>query len=145
MVNPILALVAVVLVSGVGAAGVLLHPADASSATVTVTGKVVAVEWNPHYNVTVAFRMTNGTSNSTLEVELGPPWYWAEHKLPTIKVNDTVKVQGVLEDHELEAWTIWINGGDAIVLRTGEMPAWAEERSGQTPHIDHENETETED
>ena len=62
MANPILALVAVVLVSGVGAAGVLLHASDATSGTITVTGKVVAVEWNPHFNVTVEFTMTNGSS-----------------------------------------------------------------------------------
>ncbi len=142
MANPILALLAIVAIGGVGAAGVMLHAADTNPATMTVTGKVVAVEWNPHFNVTVEFELYNSTSNTTTHVELGPPWYWAEHHLPAIKVNDTVKVQGVMDDKELEAWTIWINGGNAIVLRTGEMPPWAQERSGQTPGTEHGNETE---
>ncbi len=141
MASTVLALLAVVLVGSVGA-GVMLHAADTNSATITVTGKVVAVEWNPHYNVTVEFSLYNSTDNTTYHVELGPPWYWAEQKYPAIKVNDTVKVQGVMEDNELEAWTIWINGGSAIVLRTGEMPPWAQEKSSQTPDTDHENETE---
>jgi len=142
MANPILALLAIALVGSVGAAGVMLHAADTSPGTITVTGKVVAVEWNPHFNVSVEFELYNSTSNATYHVEVGPPWYWAEHALPAIKVNDTVKVQGVLEGSELEAWTIWINGGSAIVLRTGEMPPWAQERSGHTPDTEHDNETE---
>ena len=141
MANPILALLAIALVGSVGAAGVMLQPADTSPGTMTVTGKVVAVEWNPHFNVTVEFTLYNKTSDTNYTVELGPPWYWAEHKIPAIKVNDTVKVEGVLEDHEIEAWTIWINGGSAIVLRTGDMPPWAQERSGQTPPSEHESDS----
>ena len=55
-------------------------------------------------------------------------------------MNDTLKVEGTVDDgHEIEAFTVWINGGNAIVLRTGEMPPWAEERSGHTSE-DNENE-----
>jgi len=36
---------------------------------------------------------------------------------------------------------VWINGGNSVVLRTGEIPPWAKERSGQTGE-DNENETE---
>ncbi len=132
MANPILTLIAIALVGSIGAAGVMLHVANTTPGTITVSGKVVAVEWNPHFNVAVEFTLYNKTSNTNYSVELGPPWYWAEHKLPATKVGDTVKVQGVIEDHDLEAWTIWINGGNAIVLRTGGMPPWAQERSGQT-------------
>src|SRR5207253_3526390 len=99
---------------------------------VTVEGTVTAVDWNPHFNESVELTLTaaNGTNYS---VELAPPWWWAEQKFTTIHVNDTLKIQGVLDDgHEIQAFTVWVNGGNAIVLRTGEMPPWAQERSGHT-------------
>src|SRR3989475_6853662 len=130
------------LVTSVGA-GVALRAMDdeGSSGLVTIEGNVTAVEWNPHFNVTVEVTLTaaNGTNYS---VELAPPWWWAEQHFPTIHVNDTLKVEGRLDDgHEIEAFTVWINGGKAIVLPTGEMPARAPVRSGQTGE-DHGNETE---
>jgi len=140
MSNAVYAVLALALVTSVGA-GVALHAMDTESPEdlVTVEGTVTAVEWNPHFNVSVEVTLTaaNGTNYS---VELAPPWWWAEQHLPTIQVNDTLKVEGTVDDgHEIEAFTVWINGGNAIVLRTGEMPPWAEERSGHTSE-DNENE-----
>ena len=140
MSNAVYAVLALALVTSVGA-GVALHAMDTESPEhlVTVEGTVTAVEWNPHFNVSVEVTLTaaNGTNYS---VRLAPPWWWAEQHLPTIQVNDTLKVEGTVDDgHEIEAFTVWINGGNAIVLRTGEMPPWAEERSGLTSE-DNENE-----
>jgi len=140
MSNAVYAVLALALVTSVGA-GVALHAMDTESPEhlVTVEGTVTAVEWNPHFNVSVEVTLTaaNGTNYS---VRLAPPWWWAEQHLPTIQVNDTLKVEGTVDDgHEIEAFTVWINGGNAIVLRTGEMPPWAEERSGHTSE-DNENE-----
>jgi len=142
MSNAVYAVLALALVTSVGA-GVALHAMDTESPEhlVTVEGTVTAVEWNPHFNVSVEVTLTaaNGTNYS---VRLAPPWWWAEQHLPTIQVNDTLKVEGTVDDgHEIEAFTVSINGGNAIVLRTGEMPPWAEERSGHTSE-DNENETE---
>jgi len=142
MSNAVYAVLALALVTSVGA-GVAIHAMDTESPEplVTVEGTVTALEWNPHFNMSVELTLTaaNGTNYS---VELAPPWWWAEQTFPTIHVNDTLKVEGRLDDgHEIEAFTVWINGGNAIVLRTGEMPAWAQERSGQTGE-DHGNETE---
>ena len=142
MSNAVYAVLALALVTSVGA-GVALHAMDTESPEhlVTVEGTVTAVEWNPHFNVSVEVTLTaaNGTNYSVI---LAPPWWWAEQHLPTIQVNDTLKVEGTVDDgHEIEAFTVWINGGNAIVLRTGEMPPWAEERSGHTSE-DNENETE---
>src|SRR3989442_10564016 len=108
---------------------------------VVVEGTVTAVDWNPHFNESVELTLTaaNGTNYS---VELAPPWWWAEQNFPTIHVNDTLKVEGVLDDgHEIQAFTVWINGGNAIVLPAGGMPPSAPERSGHTGE-DNENETE---
>jgi len=140
MSNAVYAVLALALVTSVGA-GVALHAMDTESPEhlVTVEGTVTAVEWNPRFNVSVEVTLTaaNGTNYS---VRLAPPWWWAEQHLPTIQVNDTLKVEGTVDDgHEIEAFTVWINGGNAIVLRTGEMPPWAEERSGHTSE-DNENE-----
>ena len=140
MSNAVYAVLALALVTSVGA-GVALHAMDTESPEdlVTVEGTVTAVEWNPHFNVSVEVTLTaaNGTNYS---VRLAPPWWWAEQHLPTIQVNDTLKVKGTVDDgHEIEAFTVSINGGNAIVLRTGEMPPWAEERSGHTSE-DNENE-----
>jgi len=143
MSNALYAILALSLMTSVGT-GVALHMMDAESPEhlVTVEGTVTAVDWNPHFNESVELTLTaaNGTNYS---VELAPPWWWAEQHFPTIHVNDTLKVEGALDDdHEIAAFTVWINGGNAIVLRTGEMPAWAEERSGHTGEdIDNENET----
>lgn len=150
LTHALLAILAVAMVSSVGA-GVALHAMDASpSNLITIEGKVVAAEWNPHWNATPEITVhANGTNYS---VSLAPPWWWAEHKYPVIHVNDTVKVTGVTEDDheanetaEITAYTISINGGAVITLRTGGMPAWAQERSGQTPRGDSENETESDD
>src|SRR5256712_12869122 len=89
---------------------------------VTVEGTVTALEWNPHFNASVELTLTaaNGTNYS---VELAPPWWWAEQHFPTIHVNDMLKVEGALDDgHEIQAFTVWINGGDAVVLPTRAMP-----------------------
>src|SRR2546427_6690218 len=131
MSNAVYAVLALALVTSVGA-GVAIHAMDIESPEplVTVEGTVTALEWNPHFNesVEVTLTATNGTNYS---VELAPPWWWAEQHFPTIHVNDTLKVEGRLDDgHEIEAFTVWINGGNPIVLRTGEMPARAQERSG---------------
>lgn len=149
LTHALLAILAVALVSSVGA-GVALHAMDASSSNlITIQGKVVAVEWNPHWNATPEIRVN--ANNTNYSVSLGPPWWWAEHKYPLIKVNDTVKVTGVIDNEanetanetaEITAWTISINGGAVITLRTGGMPAWAQERSGQTPKAGSENDTE---
>ncbi len=144
MAHAALVLVALALVGSAGAAGFALHTMDASPSLVTVSGTVSSVDWNPHFNASVGFNLTNGTS--TIHVDLAPPWYWAEHNYPAIKVNDTASVKGVFDDNsttDLEAWSVSINGGSWITLRTGDMPAWAQEKSGQTPEIDHDNETET--
>ncbi len=142
MAHPALVLAVLAVVGTAGAAGFALHTMDASPNLVTVSGTVTAVDWNPHFNTSVEFTMKNATS--TIHVELAPPWYWAEHNYPAIKVNDTVSVKGVFDDNSttsLEAWSISVNGGSWITLRTGDMPAWAQEKSGQSPEIDHENET----
>src|SRR3989449_10068351 len=142
MSNAVYAVLALALVTSVGA-GVAIHAMDSESPEnlVTVEGTVTAVDWNPHFNESVELTLTaaNGTNYS---VELARQRWWAEQHFPTIHVNDTLKVEGVLDDgHEIHAFTVWINGGNAIVLRTGEMPPWAQERSGQTGE-DHDNETE---
>jgi hypothetical protein len=142
MAHAALILVALALVGSAGVAGVVMHASDAQASLVTVSGKVTAVDWNPHFNTSVEFDLKNATS--TFHVELAPPWYWAEHNYTALKVNDTVSVKGVFDDNsttDLEAWSISINGGAWITLRTGDMPAWAQEKSGQSPEIDHENET----
>lgn len=142
MAHPALVLAVLAVLGTAGAAGFALHTMDASPNLVTVSGNVTAVEWNPHFNTSVEFNLTNGTT--TYHVELAPPWYWAEHNYPAIKVNDTVSVKGVFSDNSttnLEAWSISVNGGAWITLRTGDMPAWAQERSGQQPEIEHANET----
>src|SRR2546427_3293262 len=143
MSNALYAVLALALVTSVGA-GVAIHAMDTASPEplVTVEGMVTAVEWNPHFNVSVELTLTaaNGTNYS---VELAPPWWWAEQHFPTIRVNDTLKVEGTLDDgREIEAFTVWINGGNAGVLRTGERPPWAGERSG---HSGEDNENETDD
>lgn len=139
-----LVLAILALVGTASAAGVAVYAMDSSSSLVSFHGTVTSVDWNPHFNATTEFNMTSG--NSTIHVDLAPPWWWAEHNYPAIKVNDTVNVTGVFEDNSttnLEAWTISINGGAVITLRTGEMPAWAQERSGQTPKTEPENDTST--
>lgn len=142
MAHAALVLVALALVGSAGVAGVVMHASDAGANLVTVSGKVTAVDWNPHFNTSVEFDLKNATS--TFHVGLAPPWYWAEHNYPGLKVNDTVSVKGVFDDNsttDLEAWSVSINGGAWITLRTGDMPAWAQENSGQSPEIDHDNET----
>lgn len=144
MSHAALVLVALALVGSAGAAGFAIHAMDASPNLVMLSGKVTSVEWNPHFDVSVGFNLTNATS--TVHVSVGPPWYWAEHSYPAIKVNESVSVKGVYEDNstsEFEAWSISINGGAWITLRTGEMPAWAQERSGQSAENDHDAETST--
>ncbi len=138
MSSALYVVLAMAVVSAAGA-GVILHAAETESPNlVTVEGTVTAVEWNPHFNVSVELTLTTA-SGTNYSVELAPPWWWAEQHLPTIHVNDTLKVQGATDEgNDLEAWTVWINGGSAIVLRTGEMPPWAQERSGET---EPENET----
>src|SRR2546426_4782931 len=133
MSNALYAVLALALVTSVGA-GVAIHAVDTESPEplVTVEGMVTAVEWNPHFNVSVELTLTaaNGTNYS---VELAPPWWWAEQHFPTIHVNDTLKVEGRLDDgHEIEAFTVWINGGKPTPLPAGEMPPWAGERAGPT-------------
>src|SRR2546427_856355 len=133
MSNALYAFLALALVTSVGA-GVAIHAMDTESPEplVTVEGMVTAVEWNPHFNVSVELTLTaaNGTNYS---VELAPPWWWAEQHFPTIHVNDTLKVEGRLDDgHEIEAFTVWINGGKPIGFPTGEKAPWAREPSGPT-------------
>src|SRR3989442_419693 len=142
MSNALYAILAMALVTSVGA-GVAIHVMDSESPEnlVTVEGTVTAVDWNPHFNESVELTLTaaNGTNYS---VELAPPWWWAEQRFTTIHVNDTLKFEVTQKTaYEIQAFTVWINGGNAIVLRTGEMPPWAQERSGQTGE-DHDNETE---
>src|SRR3989475_9992429 len=129
MSNVVCAVLALALVTSVGAV-VALHAMDTESREhlVTVEGTVTAVEWNPHFNESVEVTLTaaNGTNYS---VELAPPWWWAEQHFPTIHVNDTLKVEGRLDDgHEIEAFTVWINGGKATRLRAGEVPRSGAER-----------------
>ncbi len=142
MAHPALVLAVLAVVGAAGAAGFAIHAMDSSPSLVTVSGTVTSVDWNPHFNVSVGFNLSsNGT---TIHVDLAPPWYWAEHNYPAIKVNDSVSVKGVYDDNsttDLSAWSISVNGGSWITLRTGDMPAWAQEKSGQSPEIDHENET----
>src|SRR2546421_12166313 len=132
MSNALYAILAMALGPSVGA-GVAIHVMDSESPEnlVTVEGTVTAVDWNPHFNESVELTLTaaNGTNYS---VELAPPWWWAEQHFTTIHVNDTLKVEGRLDDgHEIEAFTVWINGGNAVGLRAGEMPARGQERAGQ--------------
>src|SRR2546426_11596222 len=127
------AVLAMALVTS-GGAGVAIHAMDSESPEnlVTVEGTVTAVDWNPHFNESVELTLTaaNGTNYS---VELAPPWWWAGQHFPTIHVNDTLKVEGFLDDgHEIQAFTVWINGGDAIVVPTGERPPWAQGGTRQT-------------
>src|SRR3989442_15054134 len=145
MSNALYAILAMALVTSVGA-GVAFHAMDSESPEnlVTVEGTVTAVDWNPHFNESVELTLTtaNGTNYS---VELAPPWWWAEQNFTTIHVNDTLKVQGALDDgHEIQAFTVWINGGDAILLPTREMPPRAPERSRPTG-AEHHNQKETQD
>jgi len=137
MPHAVYALVALALVSSAGI-GVVLSSSDAPADLVTIEGKVTHVSWNPHFEVAVAYAISNASANATYEVELGPPWWWAEVGLPEIEVNDTLKVEGVLHDgNEIEAYRIWINGGDSIVIREGGKPPWAQVASG---HDDSDSE-----
>ena len=130
------ALVALALVSSAGL-GVVLTSSDAPADLMTFEGKVTHVSWNPHFEVAVSYEISNASANETYTVDLGPPWWWAEVGLPEIKVNDTLKVEGVLdEDGHIEAYRIWINGGDPIVIRDGGKPAWAEVASGHDDEDD---------
>ncbi len=142
MAHPALVLAVLAVVGAAGTAGLVIHAMDTSPSLVTVSGTVTSVDWNPHFNVDVGFNMSsNGTM---IHVDLAPPWYWAEHNYPAIKVNDSVSVKGVYDDNStasLEAWSISVNGGSWITLRTGDMPAWAQEKSGQSAEIGHQNET----
>src|SRR5438876_12142346 len=120
MSNAFYAILALALVTSVGT-GVALHVMDAESSEnlVTVEGTVTAVDWNPHFNESVELTLTaaNGTNYS---VELAPPWWWEEQKCTRIHANDTLKVEGVLDDgQELRGFAGWGNGGHAIVLRSG--------------------------
>src|SRR2546427_5006304 len=133
MSNAVYAVLALALVTSVGA-GVALHAMDTESPEhlVTVEGTVTAVEWNPHFNESVEVTLTaaNGTNYS---VELAPPWWWAEQHFPTIHVNDTLKVEGRLDDgHEIEAFTVWINGGGPHRGPAGERPPRAQGRCRPT-------------
>lgn len=130
MPNPAYGLIVLILVSSAGF-GVVLTSSDAPSDRATFEGRVVRVDWNPHFEVAVSFEVENASANATYSVELGPPWWWAEVGLPEIRVNDTLRVEGVLEDGVLQAYTIWINGGGAVVLREDGKPAWAEVASGR--------------
>src|SRR5436309_10605804 len=105
MSNAVYAVLALAVVTS-GGAGVALHAMDTESPEhlVTVEGTVTAVEWNPHCNVSVEVTLTaaNGTNYS---VELAPPWWWAEQHLPTIQVNDTLKVEATVDDgHEFQVF-----------------------------------------
>src|SRR3989442_3410409 len=125
MSNALYAFLALALVTSVGA-GVAIHAMDTESAEPLGTGEgmVTALEWNPHFNVSVELTLTaaNGTNYS---VELAPPWWWAEQHFPTIHVNDTLKVEGRLDDgHEIEAFTVWINGGEPSDLPAGAVASW---------------------
>lgn len=131
MAHAALVLVVLAVVGSAGAAGFAMNAMNASPSLVTVTGTVSSVEWNPHFNVSVGFNLTNATE--TFHVTLGPPWYWAEHDYPAIKVGEPVSVKGILNDTALQAWSISVNNGPWITLRSGGMPAWAQEKSGQTP------------
>ncbi len=144
MAHAAVALVLLALVGTAGAAGFAINALDASPRLTTLNGTVSAVDWNPHFNVAAEFNLTNGTK--TYQVSLAPPWWWAEHNYPAIKVNDTVSVKGMFDDNsttDFTTWSISIDGGPWITLRTGDMPAWAQEKSGQSPEIDHDNETST--
>jgi len=133
MSHVIYALLALALASSAGV-GVVLNASDASPGLTTIEGRVVHVAWNPHFEVAASFQVRNGSANATYNVELGPPWWWAEVGLPEIKVNDTLKVEGVLHDgNEIDAYRIWINGGNPIVIREAGMPKWAQMKSGRTP------------
>src|SRR2546428_14007427 len=129
MSNALYAFLALALVTSVGA-GVAIHAMDTESPEplVTVEGMVTALEWNPHFNMSVELTLTaaNGTNYS---VELAPPWWRAELHFPTIHVNDTLKVEGRLDDgHEIEAFTVWINGGEANGARPAGMAPWGPAR-----------------
>lgn len=121
-----------VLVASTASAAILL-PLDEDAQLTTIDGTVVEVHRNPHWNVSVEYSVeVTGEDGTAYEVELGPPWWWASVGLPEINVNDTLRVEGVLEGgNTIEAYTIWINGGDAIVIREGGKPAWAEVASGR--------------
>src|SRR2546429_4358489 len=124
MSNALYAILAMALVTSVGA-GVAIHVMDSESPEnlVTVEGTVTAVDWNPHFNESVELTLTaaNGTNYS---VELAPPWWWAEQNFATIHVNDTLKVEGVLDDgHEIQASTVWVNGGQGGRLPTRGEPS----------------------
>jgi len=143
MPNGLVSIVLTALLAVVGA-GVALQAMDSGSHNlVTVEGRVTALEWNPHWNVTVEFQLK--TANGTYQVELGPPWWFADHPAPAIRLNDTVKVEGELEaNNTVEAYTIWVNGGPAFVIRGPGMPPWAQERSGQTGEHPEEEDTDSE-
>lgn len=129
------AVLAVLVASTAGAA--ILLPLEENAELTTFEGTVVDVHWNPHWNVSVEYSVEVTGEDGTTEVELGPPWWWASVGLPEINVNDTLRVQGVLEDGDaIKAYTIWVNGGNAIVLRTGGKPAWAEVASGRPMNED---------
>jgi len=115
------------------AAGIVVRDADDAPALTTVEGIVTHVAWNPHFEVAVAYELRNESANATYSVEFGPPWWWAEVGLPEIQVNDTLKVEGVLhEENHIDAYTIWVDGGDAFVLREAGKPDWAQVASGRS-------------
>lgn len=134
---PVAHVVLAVLVASTAGAAVLL-PFDEDAELTTFEGTVVEVHRNPHWNVSVEYSVeVAGEDGTTFEVKLGPPWWWASVGLPEINVDDTLRVEGALEgSNVIEAYTIWVNGGNAIVLRTGGKPAWAEVASGRPMNED---------
>ncbi|OGS49315.1 MAG: hypothetical protein A3K68_02135 [Euryarchaeota archaeon RBG_16_68_13] len=131
MPHPVYLLIALSLVSSAGIGAVLVASDDAPELT-TFEGTVLHAAWNPHFEIAVAFEVRNASANVTYTVELGPPWWWSAVGLPEIHVNDTLRVEGVLENEsEIQAYTIWINGGDAFVIREAGKPGWAEMASGR--------------
>lgn len=147
LVAPLLA-----LLMGVGGTAVLTQQhAESEHQVVTVEGTVVQVEYNPHFNISAEFKLqvTSGGNTTVYEVELGPPWYWAENgSVPTIRVGDKVKVTGELEGDHIEAWILWVNDGNAVIINGEGKPEWTggPEHPGESDedhgHEGEHNETE---
>ncbi len=125
-------MVAVALLSTAGV-GTVLYASNEAPERVDIEGRIIHVAWNPHWDVAVEYEVQVAASNGeTYLVELGPPWWWTEVGLPAIERNDTLRVEGVLhEGNVVEAYTIWVNGGDSLLIRDGGKPAWAGEAPGR--------------
>lgn len=132
MPNTFTAILVLALVAAAGT-GAVVHRMDANGEVRTIGGIVTEIAWNRYWEVAVEYGVRMNDAEGTMyAVELGPPWWWAAVGLPDIRLNDTLAVDGIVHDgNAIEAYTVSVNGGETVMIRDGDKPAWAEVASGR--------------